>query len=182
MLEIREMADSRLLSISDSQIRTTAHPSFLRAKLFRMSLAIFDSIFRTQYVALEPDLSFALRTRQSRPCQKSPSQKTTTRGLAKTRSGFPGNRFTFFRYRYPRCHRAVRKRISHFVSFERFRESVSDALADEDLYPSNLTDLSDVTFPPMLNSLWIQFSTKLIPRNPMLILKFDVRFNQFHIL
>ena len=77
--------------MSVSQTRTSVQPAASRARWFLQSRATLRCTLATQYVELWPRLSFARRFSRSRPCQKSPSQKTTTRSRGNTISGRPGN-------------------------------------------------------------------------------------------
>ena len=82
-------AGSRRTSLS--QTRTTVQPSARRTRATCRSRWRFRSIFATQYDAFQPSASLPFLVDHLRPCQKSPSQKTTTRCLAITKSGRPSN-------------------------------------------------------------------------------------------
>src|SRR5258708_186463 len=75
------------------------------------------SILAVQYAPLVPRVSFARRLSMSRPCQKSPSQKTATLSRQNTISGQPGRALSFTRYRSPVAHNARRSLSSHRVSY-----------------------------------------------------------------
>jgi hypothetical protein len=83
-----------------------------------------------------PSLSFARSPDQFRPCQKSPSQKTTTRTVLKTISGLPGRVLTFLRYRSPIRHNLRRKINSCFVSRLRLARLARELAVDAGKRPS----------------------------------------------
>ena len=97
------------------QTRTTVQPSPRSRRVTCRSRWRFRSIFATQYDAFQPSASLPFLFDHLRPCQKSPSQKTTTRCLAITKSGRPINAGGCKRYRTPAAQRAFRKRISGVV-------------------------------------------------------------------
>ena len=74
-----------------SQTRTTVQPSARSRRVTCRSRWRFRSIFATQYDAFQPSASLPFLFDHLRPCQKSPSQKTTTRCLAIAKSGRPIN-------------------------------------------------------------------------------------------
>lgn len=78
---------SALMSLS--QIRRTVHPSSVSTAVRSWSRSKFLLIFASQYRALCPLRRLVRRLWRSLPCQKSPSQNTTTRCLEKTMSGRP---------------------------------------------------------------------------------------------
>ena len=107
---------SGIALMSVSQRRTTRHPCAFSAAVCCKSRWMFRAIFATQYAALCRFFSWRLSRGQSRPCQKSPSQNTTTRARQKTRSGFPGRPCAFFLYRTPSLQTSERSNNSGIVS------------------------------------------------------------------
>jgi hypothetical protein len=114
----------RLMSVS--QNRSTDHPSSASLELFLESRSLLDWTFCIQYEGLFPATSFWDRDSQSRPCQKSPSQKIATRCRGNTISGLPGSSFTFLRYRNPTLQSNFRRASSWAVSLERFLRLTSE--------------------------------------------------------
>ena len=68
---------------------------------------------------IAPFLELRSQSWPARPCQKSPSQKTTTRTRGKTISGFPGSSRVFLRKRVASRQRADRNRASARVPLDR---------------------------------------------------------------
>ncbi len=117
--------------MSDSQSRNTFQPRRWRSWSSNLSRWILAPIFFVQYKALAPLCSLCFRAGQFLPCQKSPSQKTTTRCFVKTMSGLPGRSLTFFRKRRPIPHSTWRSCISHFVSMDLVADKTRLAVGDE---------------------------------------------------
>jgi hypothetical protein len=82
--------------MSDSHTRNTRQPRARSSRFTRRSRSRLERILAIQYSGLDPRRRLVRLARQLRPCQKSPSQKTATLTLAKTKSGTPG---TFVLYR-----------------------------------------------------------------------------------
>ena len=86
---------SGLLHISVSQSRTTVHPSCSSNRALRRSRLRLAFIFGIQYDGFEPDCSLCDSLLQSRPCQKSPSQKNGYSGGSKDNIRLRGARERF---------------------------------------------------------------------------------------
>jgi hypothetical protein len=123
--------------MSVSHCRITNQPQSSSRAWSRASRFMLLSIFLIQYSGFEPRLSFAARSSQLRPCQKSPSQKTTIFTLENTISGCPGRDFTFFRNRSPNFHSVLRNSISWRVSRLRFLCAARELASDAGCNPSN---------------------------------------------
>jgi len=121
--------------MSVSQSRITVHPSRRSIRVFRRSRAMLASIFASQYCAFVPLASRSRRRSQLRPCQKSPSQNTTTRALRNTMSGFPGRSVACSRYRAPERHNCFRRISSARVFRDRFPRFAREAASDAGLKP-----------------------------------------------
>ena len=95
-----------------SHTTNTVHPRACSRSRFAASRAMLPSSLRFQNSALvEGRRPF----RQSCPCQKHPCTKTAVRYLRSARSGAPGRRRTFRRYRKPSRHTALRTCLSASV-------------------------------------------------------------------
>lgn len=124
--------------ISLSQIRTTCQPAFTSSLETARSLLRFRAILAIQYSALCRRSNERLRRAQCRPCQKSPSQKTTTRAARKTISGLPGKSGAYLRYRSPSLVSSRRSSTSCNESVFRFARFDRDAASEAGLSPRKL--------------------------------------------
>ena len=77
---------------------------------------MFPAIFATQYDELWPFSSPSFLCLKSRPCQKSPSQKTRTRDLVKTMSGTPAKLETLSFGLNPSFRTSRSSTVSHLVA------------------------------------------------------------------
>jgi len=100
---------------SVSQTRMTLHPASSSCAVTLRSRSTFDRSFAIQYGALCPDASRVSLVSRSRPCQKSPSQNTTTLAAVNTMSGRPASPCKASRKRSPLDQSARRRMTSHFV-------------------------------------------------------------------
>lgn len=123
--------------MSVSHSRMTVQPMRWSCLSIVRSRRRFDSIFWTQYVAFAPFNSAALRRRQLRPCQKSPSQNTATFSRRKTISGQPGRSRAWRRYFRPNAHRAFRRASSGNVFTDRLDRLAAAAASELDFKPRN---------------------------------------------
>jgi hypothetical protein len=124
------------LRMSVSQKRSTVHPASRNAPSCSRSRSTFRRIFATQYGALWPLSSLARRFSRSRPCQKSPSQKTATLAIVNTTSGLPGRFGAVMRYRNPACQSAFRRCSSQRVFCLRLEaRALTEARTDEGVSP-----------------------------------------------
>jgi len=134
-------ATDGFFNISFSQNRTTCHPILCNSFVCIMSRLIFVSIFWIQYWAFFLYFNSLLNFFQFLPCQKSPSQKTTTLAELKTKSGFPGSFLTCNLYRRPSRHTWFRKINSTRVFLLLFRLFISEDSADDGVNESYRGDL-----------------------------------------
>ena len=132
MVSTIELGDAFM---SVSQNRRTAQPALSSRALLTRSRFRFPSTLEIQYSALCPPRSLTRNSFQSLPCQKSPSQKTTTFCRKKTKSGLPGKDETFFLYLNPAFQRVLRRSISWRVSLEPFLFLAEDAATEDGLSP-----------------------------------------------
>ncbi len=143
---------SECASTSVSQNRSTFHPAASSARSFSRSRSALRRTLATQYAELWPWLSIARRRSRSRPCQKSPSQKTTRRSRGNTISGRPGSPGTWMRYRKPRRQSSRRRASSQRVFFLRLApRAAADALSEAGRSPVKegvlrLVDLIRIAF------------------------------------
>ena len=102
---------------SHSQTTMTCQP--IAASFFCSSLS--RSLFLWIFFSQKSVFVFGIRKylHPSCPCQKHPLTKIQVRYLRSTRSGWPGRRGLFKRYRKPSFHKYLRTSTSGFVSFER---------------------------------------------------------------
>jgi hypothetical protein len=114
---MRSMQAGRSLLIWCSHTRMTRHPRRRSFAKFRTSRDRVRSIFCCQ----KGD-SRCFHTGYRKPCQKSPSTKTTNFADGNTMSGLPGRVRTFFRYLKPRRVSSLRTAISRRVSKPRIRD------------------------------------------------------------
>lgn len=134
ILATRLAAREGLLSMSSSQRRTTFQPSWPSRMSFSRSRRMFVLILLIQYFAFGPRLNLRRRVSQFLPCQKSPSQNTTSRARGNTTSGLPGSSETFFRNRSLSLHSSERSSRSHFVSEDLLATITALACGDEDTH------------------------------------------------
>ncbi len=106
-------------------------------RLFFWSRLMLSSIFSIQYSGLFPLASLHRSTGQFFPCQKSPSQKTTTRSSGKTISGLPGSVLTFRLKRSPNLLNSRAKSNSCFVPLLRLARFETELAGEAGLRPTN---------------------------------------------
>jgi hypothetical protein len=124
--------------ISDSHTRITVQPAARRDRVSRRSRARFALILANQYSALCLSASFRRNEGHARPCQKSPSDKTTTLAWSITKSGQPGNEATFVLKRIPRRFSARPSSSSGCVPDRLFARFARDEASELGLSPVKL--------------------------------------------
>ena len=102
--------------ISHSHTTMSFHPNVISLMSFILSLSIFRSNFGFQYDFLDSGIC---PSRQICWCQKQPLTWIAALYLGKTISGAPGNCLRFNLYLKPRLNKALRRRSSGKVSFDR---------------------------------------------------------------